>query len=177
MAFEIQDLKTHVKEHQREALATPPQLFMRAEPSSKAEPKVTNAEAIDLFAARDLHIVDVVDVNSSDKNRKIYGRVYYADRRLLLFYAFDLQDIKHGRTPTGFQAWGFRDPNSSKAENLGMFYMDDASLNRWALKVTNTAILSRIDTVFVTAEPPGGSTIPKGKKILFASLTGPPNHP
>lgn len=177
MSNEIQSLKARPNEQQRDALAAPTPRFVQSETVAKSEPKVTTSEARDLFGARDLHIVDVFDVNSSGNTRKIYGRVYYVDKHLLLFYAFDLQDTKHDRAAAGFQAWGFRQPNSSKPENLGMFYVDDASLNRWALKVTNTALLARIDTVFVTAEPPTGSASPKGKKILFASLAGPPNHP
>jgi hypothetical protein len=177
MASEIQTLKTLPKEQPRNALAYLTPHFMHTEPAVKSEPKVTESEARDLFGARDLHIVDVVDVNSSGNTRKIYGRVYCVGRRLLLFYAFDLMDPRRERKAVGFQAWGFRQPNSSNPENLGMFYVDDASAGRWVLKVTNTALLARIDTVFVTAEPPEGSSFPSTKKILFASLAGPPNHP
>jgi hypothetical protein len=55
--------------------------------------------------------------------------------------------------------------------------MDNATLNRWALRVSDPLLLSRIDTLFVTLEPPGGSSSPKGKKLLMASLAGPANHP
>jgi hypothetical protein len=177
MASEIQTLKTQPNEQPRNALAYLTPHFMHTEPSVKSEPRVTESEARDLFGARDLHIVDVFDVNSTGNTRRIYGRVYCVGRRLLLFYAFDLMDPRRDRKAVGFQAWGFRQPNSSTPENLGMFYVDDASAGRWVLKVTNTALLARIDTVFVTAEPPGGSSFPSTKKVLFASLAGPPNHP
>jgi hypothetical protein len=94
-----------------------------------------------------------------------------------LFYAFDLQDKRNNRKAVGFQAWGFRQPNSSKPEDLGLFYVDDASLNRWVLRVSDPSVLARIDTVFVTMEPPQGSSFPRGPKLLFASLGGPANHP
>jgi hypothetical protein len=98
-----------------------------AAPISPPEPHVTDADAREVFGARDLHIVDVYDVDHSGNTRRTYGRVYYVNRNLLLFYAFDLQDKKHNRKAAGFQAWGFRQPNSSKPENLGLFYIDDAS--------------------------------------------------
>jgi len=75
------------------------------------------------------------------------------------------------------QAWGFRQPNSTTAESLGLFYMDNASLNRWALRVSGPRVLSRIDTLFVTLEPLGGSRTPKGQRLLMASRAGPANHP
>jgi anti-sigma factor RsiW len=146
-------------------------------PAAATEPRVTDAEAREIFGARDLHIVDVYDIDRSGKTRRTYGRVYYVNRRLLLFYAFDLEDRRNNRKAAGFQAWGFREPNSSKPENLGLFYVDDASLNRWVLRVSNADVLSRIDTVFVTLEPPQGSASPRGPKLLFASLGGPANHP
>ena len=137
----------------------------------------TAAEANELFGARDLHIVDVYDVDHSGKASRTYGRVYYVNHRLLLFYAFDLADKEKGRKAGGFQAWGFRQPDSTTPENLGLFYIDDAKLDRWVLRVSDPKILSRIDTVFVTIEPPGGSATPKGRQLLLASLAGPPNHP
>jgi hypothetical protein len=177
MALEIQDLKNRAKQQPRDVTPSPSSVLRVASesPAVASAPRVTIAEATDLFGARDLHIVDVYSVNSSGGTGKIYGRVYYVNRRLLLFYAFDLPDLpgKHAV----FQAWGYLDPNSSKLDNLGTFSKDDSSLNRWSLKVTDPMILSRIDTLFVTAEPPGGSPAPKGKKLLLASLAGPPNHP
>ena len=134
-------------------------------------------EAKELFGARDLHIVDVYDVDGSGKNRRTYGRVYYVEKKLLVFYAFDLQDKQPKRAAVGFQAWGYREPYVSKPENLGLFYLDDAALNRWVLKVNNPRVLEHIDAVFVTAESPEGSPAPRGRRLLYANLSGPPNHP
>ncbi|MBI3661730.1 MAG: hypothetical protein HY234_01580 [Acidobacteria bacterium] len=147
-------------------------------PSSPgATPAFSDTEARNLFGARDLHIVDVYDVESTGKTRRTYGRVYYVEKKLLAFYAFDLQDKQHNRSAVGFQAWGYRQANASKSEDLGLFYVDDASLNRWVLKVNDPRVLDRIDAVFVTLEPPGGSPFPRGRKLLYANLSGPPNHP
>ncbi len=136
-----------------------------------------DAEAKELFGARDLHIVDVYDVDIKGNTRRSYGRVYYVEKKLLIFYAFDLQDKKHNRAAAGFQAWGYRQPSDGRPESLGLFDVDDASGNRWVLKVNNPRVLERIDAVFVTLEPPNGSPSPRGRRLLYANLAGPANHP
>ena len=133
--------------------------------------------AQELFGARDLHIVDVYDVDHSGKPSRTYGRVYYVNHRLLVFYAFDLGTHEQNRKAVAFQAWGFKQPNSTEPASLGLFYMDDSKLDRWVLRVSDPKLLSNIDTLFVTLEPPGGSDVPKGRRVLLASLAGPPNHP
>lgn len=142
-----------------------------------SESSVNEGEAREILGARDLHIVDVYDVDGSGNATRTYGRIYYVNHRLLIFYAFDLSRLEKTRKLVAFQAWGFQQPRSSKVESLGLFYLDNATLNRWALRVSNPEILSRIDTLFVTMEPPGGSRYPKGRRLLMASLVGPPNHP
>jgi hypothetical protein len=136
----------------------------------------SEVEARNLFGARDLHIVDVYDVKGDGKTKRTYGRVYYVEKKLLVFYAFDLQN-REGRPRGVFQAWGYREANVGKALNLGLFAIDDSAVSRWVLKVNRADVLSHIDAVFVTVEPPGGSTAPRGKKVLYANLVGPPNHP
>jgi len=137
----------------------------------------TESDAKSLLGARDLHIVDVYDVGSNGETKRSYGRVYYAEKRLLIFYAFDL-GIKQGdRSPAGFQAWGYSQPNENKPRNLGLFSLEDASLRRWVLQVKNPRVLEHIDAVFVTLESPNGSLSPKGRRLLYANLAVPPNHP
>ena len=160
----VADLR-HKVERTEDAVSAPP------------APPVEDAEARGLFGARDLHIVDVYDVEGNGKTRRTFGRVYYVEKRLLVFYAFDLKDKRHNRTAAGFQAWGYREASSSKPANLGLFYVDDASLDRWVLKVNNPRVLEHIDAVFVTLEPPDGSPSPQGRRLLYANLSGPPNHP
>lgn len=134
-------------------------------------------DAAQLLGARDLHIVDVYDVDNKGNAARIYGRVFYVDHRLLLFYAFDLGRVGKDHRAVAFQAWGVRQPDQANPENLGLFYLDDAKVNRWVLRVSNPHVLARIDTLFVTAEPAGGSQLPLGKRLLMASLAGPANHP
>jgi hypothetical protein len=136
----------------------------------------TEVEARSLFGARDLHIVDVYDVTGDGKTKRTYGRVYYVEKRLLVFYAFDLEDRQNHKRGV-FQAWGYREANLGKPLSLGHFTMDDNASGRWVLTVNRPDVLSHIDAVFVTVEPDSGSTAPRGKKVLYANLVGPANHP
>jgi hypothetical protein len=136
----------------------------------------SETEARNLFGARDLHIVDVYDVRGDGETKRTYGRVYYVEKKLLVFYAFDLQNRQNHKSAV-FQAWGYREAKDGKPLNLGLFTIDDSGMSRWVLTVNRPYVLSHIDAVFVTVEPPGGSTAPRGKKVLYANLVGPPNHP
>jgi hypothetical protein len=136
----------------------------------------TEVEARSLFGARDLHIVDVYDVTGDGKTKRTYGRVYYVEKKLLVFYAFDLQNRQNHKRGV-FQAWGYREANLGKPQSLGHFAIDDNTTSRWVLTVNRPDVLSHIDAVFVTVEPDGGSKAPRGKKVLYANLIGPPNHP
>jgi hypothetical protein len=152
--------------------------------ASKSQPGSENGatfspsevEARNLFGARDLHIVDVYDVTGDGKTKRTYGRVYYVEKKLLVFYAFDLENRQLHKKGS-FQAWGYREANLGKPQSLGLFTIDDTPTNRWVLTVNRPDVLSHIDAVFVTVEPPGGNTAPRGKKVLYANLVGPPNHP
>jgi hypothetical protein len=151
-----------------------------SQPSAEGRPALASpseVEARNLFGARDLHIVDVYDVTGEGKTKRTYGRVYYVEKRLLMFYAFDLEKKSRDRAPVSFQAWGYREANVGKPINLGLFTIDDNTTGRWVLTVNRADVLSHIDAVFVTVEPPGGNSIPRGKRVLYANLIGPPNHP
>jgi hypothetical protein len=131
----------------------------------------------ELMGARKLYIADVFDVDSRSHTQKRFGRVFYTQGKSLVFYAFDLDrqpDLKDGST---FQAWGRRDADSKEPLNLGVFYIDSESSRRWALRFDDPKQLAEIDSVFVTAEPHGGSQKPTGKPFLYALLRGEANHP
>jgi len=147
------------------------------ESAATASPVSPNeGDARNLFGARDLHIVDVYDVAGDGQTKRTYGRVYYVEKKLLVFYAFDLQNRQNHKRGV-FQAWGYRESNAGKAVSMGLFTMDDSAAGRWVLTVKRPDVLSHIDAVFVTAEPPGGSASPRGKKVLYANLAWPANHP
>ena len=131
----------------------------------------------DLMGARNLHIVDVLDVDSKGKDRRAFGRVFYTEGKSLIFYAFDLGDRGAARRNASFQVWGARGPAQSSAQSMGIFFVDDKKQNRWVLKFEDPRVLAEIDSVFVTVERPGGSPRPTGRKFLYAYLKANPNHP
>jgi hypothetical protein len=67
--------------------------------------------------------------------------------------------------------------DGEKAVNLGILYVDDEKQSRWALKVEDPNLLAAIDSVFVTVERHGGAAMPMGRKLMYAYLRNPINHP
>lgn len=130
-----------------------------------------------LITARDLYITDVYDVAKTGKTRKPFGRIFYTREKSLIFYGYDLDQQPGLRNAATFQAWGRRGADDDHDVSLGILYQDDASQKRWVLKFKDPATLAKIDQVFVTVEPSGGSKKPSGTKFLFASLQIDPNHP
>ena len=57
----------------------------------------SSTELRDVIAARNLHIIDVADVDNSGV-RKPFGRVFYTEGKSLIFYAYDLWDAKGKQT-------------------------------------------------------------------------------
>jgi hypothetical protein len=132
----------------------------------------------ELMGARQLYIADVFDVDSQGKTRKPFGRVFYTRGKSLIFYAFDLDKEPGYREAKAFQAWGRPGSSQTTPVSLGIFYMDNESNRRWALKFDDPKVLDEINAVFVTVEPKGGSKKPTNKPFLLAYLhTAPPNHP
>jgi len=130
----------------------------------------------DLMGARNLHVVDVLDVNSKGEDRRAFGRVFYTEGKSLIFYAFDLSDRGAAKRNASFQVWGAGGAQTA-TQNLGIFYADDQKQHRWVMKFEDPRVLAEIDSVFVTVEPPGGSARPTGRKFLYAYLKANPNHP
>jgi hypothetical protein len=131
----------------------------------------------ELMGARDLYVAEVYDVARDGTTRKPTGRVFYTKGKSLIFYAYDLDQEPGARSASAFQAWGRRGPDRREAVNLGIFYEDNAAKKRWVLKFNDPNVLEKIDAVFVTVEPNGGSHKPSGKPVLDAYLQLPPNHP
>jgi len=130
----------------------------------------------DLMGARNLHIIDVFDVDGNGATRGRFGRVFYTEGKSLIFYAFEL-GTERVSAYHSFQAWGWREPAGKTVQSLGIFSTDDKSQSRWVLKFDDPAVLAQIDSVFVTIEPTGGSRRPTGEKLLSAYLNGQANHP
>jgi hypothetical protein len=161
--IKINDLATQVKE--KEAIAE-----YERQLNSVAK------DVRDLMGARNLHILDVSDVDGNGRSKKSFGRVFLVERKSLIFYAFDLGD-RGNPTKVSFQAWGQLEGREKMAKNLGVFYVDDHAQKRWVLKVNDPEKLTDINSVFVTVEPLGGANRPTGKRLLYAFLGTQPNHP
>jgi hypothetical protein len=161
--IKINELATQVK--QKEALAE----------RERQLDSIAN-DVRDLMGARNLHILDVSDVDGNGRSTKSFGRVFLVEGKSLIFYAFDLGD-RGNPAKVSFQAWGQLEGRQTAAKSLGVFYVDDHAQKRWVLKVNDPEKLTAINSVFVTVEPLGGADKPTGKKLLYAYLGTQPNHP
>jgi DNA repair exonuclease SbcCD ATPase subunit len=132
----------------------------------------------DLMAARNLHIADVFDTDTKGKTRAAFGRVFFTEGKSLIIYAYDLNDHRVQDAGYYYRVWGKKEGPGQAAKSLGIFYSDDKAQKRWVFKYDDPKVLSEIDSVFVTLEPPGKNpTEPKGDKFLYAYLRNQPNHP
>jgi uncharacterized coiled-coil protein SlyX len=184
---EKEDLKRLRSEKESADAALVDQQFKNSELTAQAKEKDALAErdrqlstvtrdVRDLMGARNLHILDVSDVDGNGRSGKSFGRVFLVEGRSLIFYAFDLGD-RGNPAKVSFQAWAQADGQQNIATNLGVFYVDDHAQKRWVLKVTDPEKLKAINSVFVTVEPLGGTQRPTGKKLLYAYLVTQANHP
>jgi hypothetical protein len=130
----------------------------------------------ELMGARNLHIIDVADLDGQGRSKKSFGRVFYTEGKSLIFYAFDLSQ-KGSVSKVSFQAWGQNQSTTSNVKNLGVFHIDDQLQKRWVLRVDNPELLKSVESVFVTVEPSPGRDKPSGHKLLYAYLGTQANHP
>lgn len=137
-----------------------------------------NRDIRDLMSARNLHIADVFDTDTKGKTRAAFGRVFFTEGKSLIIYAYDLNDHRVQDAGYHYRVWGKKEGPGQAARSLGIFYSDDKTQKRWVFKYDDPKVLSEIDSVFVTLEPPGKNpTEPKGEKFLYAYLRNQPNHP
>jgi uncharacterized coiled-coil protein SlyX len=161
--FKITELTAHIKEN--DILA-----------ERERELNAVTRDVRNLMGARNLHILDVSDVDGSGRSSKTFGRVFFVEEKSLIFYAFDLGD-RGNPSKVSFQAWAQVEGRQNKAKNLGVFYVDDRAQKRWVLKVSDPEKLRAVNSVFVTIEPLGGADRPTGKKLLYAYVGSQANHP
>jgi len=150
-----------------------PASYIAAQPRELAG----DPELRELMGARDLFIADVYDIDKTGQPQKPFGRVFYTKGKSLLFYAFDLDRQPGVKMAGAFQVWGRRGYGDTRPLNMGMMYLDNAVSKRWVLKYNDAKALAQVDAVYVTIEPRGGSDVPKGRQLLYASLRTPSNHP
>jgi hypothetical protein len=128
-----------------------------------------------VIGARNLYIADISDTSEDGKTAKQFGRIFYTKDRSLIFYGFDLDSQAGNRQNVSFQVWGSATDRPAPV-SLGLFFEDDGH-KRWVLRCNDEKALARLNMVFVTVEPPGGSSRPTGKQLLRAYLQIPANHP
>jgi DNA repair exonuclease SbcCD ATPase subunit len=132
----------------------------------------------ELMGARNLHIADVFDTDAKGKTRPTLGRIFFTEGKSLIFYAYDLNDHRVQNAGYNYRVWGKKEGPGQGAKSLGIFYSDDKTQKRWVFRSDDPKVLSEIDSVFVTVEPPGKNPVaPQGDKLLYAYLRNQANHP
>jgi hypothetical protein len=132
----------------------------------------------DLMAARNLHIVDVVDTDPGGKSRPAFGRIFFTEDKSLIFYAYDLNEQKMQKANYQYQIWAKKEGPNQRPLRLGIFYSDDKTQRRWMFRCDDPKILREIDSVFVTFERSDTDpSHPEGPSLMYAYLRGQPNHP
>jgi hypothetical protein len=122
--------------------------------------------------------VDVFDTDAKGKTRPAFGRVFFTEGKSLIFYAYDLNEVRLAKASYDFHVWGKKEGPNQQPRNLGIFYSDDATQKRWVFRLDDPKVLNEIDAVFVTVEPPGEKRgRPQGHELMYAYLRAQPNHP
>ena len=137
-----------------------------------------NRDVTNLMAERNLHVVDVVDTDPRGKTRPAFGRVFFAENKVLEFYAYDLNEGKLQKANYQYHVWAKQEGGDKQVRSLGIFYSDSKEQRRWKFQCNDPKILREIDSVFVTLEPADSDPKhPKGQNLMYAYLRGQPNHP
>jgi len=137
-----------------------------------------NRDVTNLMAERNLHVVDVVDTDARGKTRPAFGRVFFAENKVLEFYAYDLNEGKLQKANYQYHVWAKKEGGDKQVRSLGIFYSDNKEQRRWKFQCNDPKILREIDSVFVTLEPADSDPKhPKGQNLMYAYLRGQPNHP
>jgi hypothetical protein len=132
----------------------------------------------DIIGARNLHIIDVYDTDPDGKTKNSFARAFYTDGKSLIFYAYDLPAKRTEDGRFVYAAWGEKNGDKKKVQNLGILLNDDKGQKRWVLNFSDQKVLAEIDSVFITLERVGkDGDGPSGKRLLTAYLESQPNHP
>jgi hypothetical protein len=130
----------------------------------------TLREAYDLIVDRNVHVMNVLpEVTQNARSSRPRGRIFYAEGKKLVFYAYDLTEKVNGEP--AFYLWGQSPDTVQRVVSLGKFQVDSEQQGRWVLKVTDPSLLANINSVFVTEEPyKKAVTQPSGRRMLFRVL-------
>jgi hypothetical protein len=150
----------------------------RDEQRIAGDQQLAKGQLSDLVTARNLHIVDVYDADGGGRRKASFGRVFYVEGKSLLFYAYDLQDTRQAKANVVFHVWGGRAGAKEVTHSLGILRNEDAKQGLWTMTFDDPSVLAEINSVFVTAESASRRDLtPHGKRVLYAYLGNPPNHP
>jgi len=128
-------------------------------------------EAHDLIVDRNVHVLNVFPEAGEDNRSTARGRIFYAEGKKLVFYAYDLTPTNKISAKPSFYLWGQTPGTIQKVVSLGKFQVDSEREGRWVLRVTDPRLLAHIDSVFVTEEPDKRPvTQPSGRRMLFRVL-------
>ena len=171
-----QDRRT--QQLQNELQRTRGHLLDQDEQRAGADQQPAKGQLSDLVTARNLHIVDVYDADGGGQRKASFGRVFYVEGKSLLFYAYDLQDTRQAKANIVFRVWGGQVGAKEVTHSLGILRNEDARQGLWTMTFDDPSVLAEINSVFVTAESASRrDLLPHGKKVLYAYLGNPPNHP
>lgn len=126
-----------------------------------------------LLMSRQLHVVDVRDIDENGKPSGSFARIFLTQGKSLMFFAFDLNGPRAANAKVRFQVWGEQLGKKGSVRSLGFLTVDDKTQSRWVLEVNNPSALNNVNAVFVTVSTPTNSG--NGPRELYAYL-GAPNH-
>jgi hypothetical protein len=139
---------------------------------------VSGRDIRDIIGARNLHIIDVYDTDPEGRTKTSFARAFYTEGKSLIFYAYDLPAKRTEDGKFVYAAWGEKNGDKKKVQNLGILLNDDKGQKRWVLNFSDPRVLAEIDSVFITLERVGSDGDgPSGKRLLTAYLESQPNHP
>lgn len=132
----------------------------------------TLTEARELIVDKNVHLLNVYpEVDGNGRRQGPRGKIFYAEGKKLVFYAYDLTDPNRISSKTSFYVWGEGPRTAQRAIGLGKFEVDSQRDGRWVLRVTDSNLLAQITSVFVTVEPDKSPiTQPTGKRMLSRVL-------
>jgi hypothetical protein len=135
-------------------------------------------EIRDIIGARNLHIIDVYDTDTGGATRKPFARAFYTEGKSLVYYAYDLPQLRADEGKFSYVAWGENNGNKATVRKIGILFHDDQTQRRWSLNFSDPQALREINSVFITLERTDEDlTQPKGKRMLTAYLGTAANHP
>ena len=133
------------------------------------------AQAQEMISSRNLHIIDIYENTSGSRGRQLAGRLFYVEGKSLVFYAYDLPEGHARNQNQTFRVWGESAGANGQSYQLGVMRREANGQNRWELSFSDARVLSRINAVYVSNDPP--SLAPDNPHRMMYAFLGSANHP